>query len=154
MHYIKQPSLAGAIWRSSFVYFITHLSCFAVAGFAVYGIVERTLESTIAFGIAVGISLSLWILNWFMADRCNCQLCQANLMRRLGCGTHPAAKRLFWSFRFRIACSVLATRTFRCPYCGEGFNLRIPNFPEQEQMAPPRRSVSLRRSGKIPPKRR
>lgn len=154
MHYIKQPSLSGNILRSSLLFSIAFLSIFAVVGLGVYAFNERTSEGMIALGIGVGVCLFLWILNWFMAERSTCQLCQANLMRSLACTTHPEAKRALGSFRFRVSCSVLATRTFKCPYCGEDFNLRIPDLPAPPQQTVTRRSVSVRRSGNIPSKKR
>lgn len=151
MHHLRYSSVRRHILISSLAWFAFYLSFFVVAGLAISGILEPTQERAVAFGMAFLFSLFLGILNFFMAERCHCQLCQANLMRSSKCSRHSKARRFLGSYRLCVSCSVLATRSFRCPYCGEIFSLRSPS-----QSVPGRKTcnTSVRSMKKLPSKRR
>lgn len=156
MHYLKQRSLARAFWRASFLYLLASLSLFVTAGIVVYIYLYRSDENLLPLCIAFIVSLFLWILQWFTAENCKCQLCQADIMRSSKCSHHKSAKKFMGSYRLRIASAVIFKGNFRCAYCGEEFQVSVPSDlpPPPEPPSPSRRSVSIRQSGNIPTKRR
>lgn len=154
MHYLKQRSLARAFWRSSFAYLLAFMSLFVTAGVVVYTYLQRSDENLQLLVIAIIVSLFLWILQWFTADNCKCQLCQADVMRSSQCSHHKTAKKFLGSYRLRIAIAVLFKRMFRCAYCGAQFQLRVPPDCPPTPPSSSRRTVPIRRSGNLPSKKR
>ena len=66
-----------------------------------------------------GASALAGVIQWGLATLARCPLCLTLPIAHRICSKHRKAKRLLGSYRLRVACSVIFTRSFRCPYCGE-----------------------------------
>lgn len=76
------------------------------------------------FGILV-LGLVLAVVQWFIASRARCPLCMVPPLSRKSCQKNRKARRLFGSYRLRVAVSVLARNRFQCPYCGEPTRMAV-----------------------------
>ena len=63
--------------------------------------------------------LPVAIAQWLVAGRARCPLCVGHPLAHSGCIPYRGTRRLFGSYRLRIALSILMKNRFRCPYCGE-----------------------------------
>jgi hypothetical protein len=61
----------------------------------------------------------LALIQWAAASKVRCPLCMVPPLVSRGCAKNRRARRLFGSYRLRVAVSALALGSFRCPYCGE-----------------------------------
>jgi hypothetical protein len=71
-----------------------------------------------AAGIGVATILTM-VIQWLVAARCRCPLCQTPVLASRRCSKHRNARALLGSYRLRIALAVLFKGSFRCPYCDE-----------------------------------
>lgn len=71
-----------------------------------------------ALGV-LAFTVVLAIIQWLLASKCRCPLCIGLPLSRNGTVKHRNARRLFGSYRLRVAISVFLKGYFRCPYCGE-----------------------------------
>jgi len=76
---------------------------------------NRLLLGIGAFFLAV----FLRVIQWFLASRAKCPLCMVPSLSNRGCAKNRNARKLFGSYRLRVAGTILLRNYFRCPYCGE-----------------------------------
>lgn len=153
MHHTRRPGMAVAIRISSLFFLLNRLALllfFISVGYAWY---ER---SDLSYWILLGTflaSLLTWIIFALWSSRCLCQLCLAKILSRAKCSENHNAKKLFGSYRLRLALSALTLGRFRCYFCGEEFTLELP--PPKEDLGPTknRNVTTIRRSGSLPKKR-
>ena len=88
-------------------------------GLLLYSLIagERRL-SLLAFGLGAA-SVLVGVVQWVLSVQARCPLCLTPPIAHRRCSRHRSAKRLFGSYRFRVACAVIFQKHFRCPYCGE-----------------------------------
>ena len=85
----------------------------------VYSLVAADRELTHLSLKLVGVSVLLAIVLWMMVARLRCPLCIGLPLAINGSVKSRRARRLFGSYRFRVALAILTKGHFRCPYCGE-----------------------------------
>ncbi len=91
----------------------------AAAGVLVHSlIIHDSKLSVIGVGMLLSVGLVV-LLQWSVSNRANCPLCLTPVLANKDCVKHRNAKTLLGSHRLRVAVSLLFTRRFRCPYCGE-----------------------------------
>jgi hypothetical protein len=78
---------------------------------------ERDLTH-LALGM-LGVALVITIAQWLGAARVRCPLCLGTPLAYSTCIKARDARRLFGSYRLRVAHTTLLQGKFRCPYCGE-----------------------------------
>ncbi len=66
-----------------------------------------------------GTALVLIVIQWITATRTRCPLCMTPVLAKKGCSKHRHSRKLFGSYRLRVATSVLTKGRFTCPYCNE-----------------------------------
>ena len=67
----------------------------------------------------VGLVVPVMFAQWLSATRARCPLCIGHPLAHRACATHRDTRRLFGSYRARVAMTVIFRGRFRCPYCGE-----------------------------------
>lgn len=65
------------------------------------------------------------LLQWMTSSKATCPLCHAKALASNRYSKHRTAKKLFGSYRLRVACSVILKKYFRCPSCGEPTAIQI-----------------------------
>ncbi|MFT4176118.1 MAG: hypothetical protein QM627_05630 [Luteolibacter sp.] len=110
-------------------------------GVLVYSLVIENREiSWIAIGMFGGLAIcAAW--QWLLANHAKCPLCHVPSISHKRCSRHRNAKRLFGSFRFRVAASILLQNSFRCPYCGERSALELRRHHRSYSQAQERTSL-------------
>ena len=69
----------------------------------------------------IGITIIVGILS----QRTKCPLCMVPTMGNPSCVKHRRARKLFGSYRFRVALSALFAGYFACPYCQEMTSMEV-----------------------------
>lgn len=95
----------------------------------VYSVVLAKRHLVILSLILGGTALLLLIIQWATASRTRCPLCMTPVLAKKDCSKHRNARRLFGSYRLRVALSVLSKGRFHCPYCHEPSALQLRNPP-------------------------
>jgi hypothetical protein len=67
----------------------------------------------------------LGLLYLIFGSRTKCPLCMNPPLRPRRCQKHRNAKKLFGSYRLRVAFSVFSRGNFVCPHCGEPTLLEV-----------------------------
>lgn len=78
----------------------------------------------LAIGLA-GLTVVVSIIQWVLASKTRCPLCMTPVLANKACSKHRNAKKLFGSYRLRVATSVLLKGSFHCPYCHEPSVLKV-----------------------------
>ncbi|MDA7881105.1 hypothetical protein N9A94_02245 [Akkermansiaceae bacterium] len=152
MHNTRRPGMAFAIRISSIFLIINRLAILSLIGSIGFAWYEHSTPAYWSVLISFLVSLFSWIFFAFWSARCRCQLCMAPLLSRAKCNEHSLAKKLFGSYRLRLAVAALVISRFRCYFCGEEFTLEPP--PDKPDIGPvkDRHITTIRRSGSLPKK--
>ncbi len=119
MHRLPSQYAVIRFQLASWLLFLIYLMIPATFGVLVYSVVVVDQKSMrLALGLIVATAVTA-VIQWVAATRARCPLCHARSVARNGCSKHRAARRLFGSYRLRVACAVIFRKCFRCPYCGE-----------------------------------
>ena len=123
MHYLKFRSLAKVLFFSSLVLILAFLAFWTTAAL-LFALWQTGNESyVIPLAISGATTLVLGLLQSVLSSQTACQLCQTLVLREFKCSKSPNAHPLFGSYRLKVAASIIFTGKFRCPYCGETFNI-------------------------------
>lgn len=152
MHYTRRPGMAFAIRISSLFLVLNRLAVLAWIGTIAFAWYELSEESYWYLLITSLVSMFTWVFHAFWAARCRCQLCMAPIFSKAKCNEHHSAKKLFGSYRTRLAVAVLFVSRFRCYFCGEEFTLDLPPAKPDTGPVKDRHVTTIRRSGPLPPK--
>ncbi len=68
-------------------------------------------------------------VQWVFSHQAHCPLCLTPPLGHHRCAKHRKARRLCGSYRLRVACNVIFSHYFRCPYCGEATAMRMRASP-------------------------
>lgn len=95
------------------------LCIFLAVATLIYSIMidERSLLLPALVGIIFGIVLL--IIFRIVSSSARCSLCAGAVLLSTRAQRNRNAKKLFGSYRFRVARDIALTGTYRCPYCGE-----------------------------------
>lgn len=121
-------SSVRALWRFRFAMMLLLIKCLVApvaAALLGYGLVLRDREALISGASLAGAAVLSGILQWLAANRANCPLCLTSVLASRGCTKHRHARRLFGSYRLRVALSAFFRGYFRCPYCNEPTALEV-----------------------------
>ena len=95
------------------------------AGVLVYALVMQQQDLLIIGAWLAGAAVLAAILQWIFANRANCPLCLTSVLASRGCMKHRNSRKLFGSYRLRVALSAFFRGYFRCPYCNEPTSLEV-----------------------------
>ena len=146
MHFLKHRRLARVLIISSLIFigaFITGYGAIAMGGILWF---TRNTDLILPFAITAGVFIFLCLLQIWFSSQCRCQLCQSPLLKSLKCSKSIKASRLFGSYRLKVATSTIFTGKFRCPYCGEQFDIwkkyKVTEAPVSQQSKKARKAGS------------
>ena len=80
-------------------------------------VADRDL-SHLALGL-LSLVVPITHIQWIGAARLRCPLCIGTPLAHNRCAKSRRARRLFGSYRLRVALAILTEDHFRCPLCGE-----------------------------------
>ncbi len=119
MHRLSSKSVLRKFKIASLLMVLSVL-CLAVAiVFLIYGIVTKEVEWIFLSGWCLFGTLLLKVFVSLIAVYLRCPLCMVSPLQNRGCSKHKTAAKLLWSYRLKIAQSILLQNKFRCQYCGE-----------------------------------
>jgi hypothetical protein len=97
------------------------------AGVLLYALVMQQQQPNLLMIGAwlAGAAVLAAILQWIFANRANCPLCLTSVLASRGCMKHRNSRKLFGSYRLRVALSAFFRGYFRCPYCNEPTSLEV-----------------------------
>ena len=97
----------------------------------VYSLLASRSELTHLALALLGAAVMFTIVQWLGAARLRCPLCLGVPLAHNSCIKHRHARRLFGSYRMRVAASIMLEDSFRCPYCGEFTAIAVRNRPRR-----------------------
>jgi|688.fasta_scaffold98139_2 hypothetical protein len=84
-------------------------------------------------GIGAGISGYLvTILQWIVACKARCPLCQTPILADKTCSRHREAKTIFGSYHARVTLAIIFKNPFYYPYCNQPTKLQQRNHDKPE----------------------
>lgn len=87
----------------------------------------------IYIGTGAGISGGfLAIIQWMVARKAKCPLCQTPILADKACSRHREAKTMFGSYHARVTLAIIFKNQFCCPYCNERTRLQQRNYDKPE----------------------
>ena len=88
-------------------------------GFLLYALALGQPELIYSALGVIALTALMFIIQWLVATKCRCPLCIGLPLCNTGAMRNRNARRLFGSYRLRVALSTVMKSYFRCPYCGE-----------------------------------
>lgn len=110
---VRRYRIASVLFLLVWVGFPTAL---CLAGF---GILKDNRDLLFAGGVLAGVSVVLALVFFVLAARLRCPLCIVQPMQSRSCSRHRSARKALFSYRLKVALSIVSKGNFRCPYCGE-----------------------------------
>jgi hypothetical protein len=109
----------------------------SAVGLLLYAFYENNEELVrIALGVGL-VTILLHLLVWSLAFNTRCPLCMTHVMANLKCSTHRRARKLFGSYRNRVAYGILFKGCFTCPYCHEQTSMTVRSGNRPQKSAHP-----------------
>ncbi|MEO7098881.1 MAG: hypothetical protein ABI162_05935 [Luteolibacter sp.] len=119
MHRLPSKSTVYRFRLAAFLVCAKGILAAASVGTLIYSIAISNRELTI-IGIGLGmVTVVSIILQWLLSARTRCPLCLTPVLADKDCSKHRNARKLFGSYRLRVALGILFRGTFKCPYCHE-----------------------------------
>lgn len=88
-------------------------------GFFLSGIILGENRWFLYAWVALAVALFCMVTNFLLSGRLRCPLCMVPPLASRRCSKHRSATKLFWSYKLKVAHSIIFRNSFRCPYCGE-----------------------------------
>jgi hypothetical protein len=133
MHRLQSTSSVFRFRCCSLLLWLAALSFSAGAAVMVLGFYHSNDAQVLTGGEIMGGGLLAYLIEWLLSARARCPLCMISPLHPKGCQKNRRVKRLFGSYRLRVATNVLFRDFFQCPYCGEATKIAV-----RERMQPGR----------------
>ncbi|MGB0991076.1 MAG: hypothetical protein ACPG32_01240 [Akkermansiaceae bacterium] len=107
--------------------FLTIVRAIAGTGVVVFAVLGGYFQELMYLYIAGGCAaalLTLQVIHVMEAGKVICPMCRSQLMSAQRCARHRQAKKLFGSYRLRLAVQVVLTNAFTCQFCGGRYQWR------------------------------
>ena len=125
MHRLPNQQAVSRFRLAALLLLCNRLLIVSLPGLLVYSLIIAELNLT-HFSLAlVGVSVLLTIILWVLVARLRCPLCIGLPLAISGSVRSRRARRLFGSYRLRVAIAILMKGHFRCPYCGEFTSVEV-----------------------------
>ena len=154
MHKLRHHSLAKKLHLNSLLLIAGVGFLISLLGLLIATVITQNMSLAIGAGVALVGIMFLALLNFMIGARCRCQLCQSPMMAPRKCSRHRKAKRLFRSYRLKLATSFLFSESFTCPFCGESFSSHVVEREQPGELDQPQRSTRPIRNARTPEPRR
>jgi hypothetical protein len=125
MHQYRSKSPIIWIRLSAFFFCLLILLGVGLVLFTFYAVLHISNDMMIQLLYAIGSFVTCWFVYVYCALMCKCPLCRSGPMMSKRCAKHNQARKLFSSYRLRVAATVLLRNRYRCPYCGESTQCRV-----------------------------
>lgn len=119
MHRLPSQDTLKKFRFISLIVVLMFLSPLIVLIFMGWGILLEEHQWFLFAGIALLFGLFCLFTNLAIGGRLRCPLCMVPPLLNRRCARHRTARKMFGSYRLRVAQSILLGNHFRCPYCGE-----------------------------------
>lgn len=125
MHRFQSPASIARFRYSSLLLLLKALLIPTTLGLLGYSIFINDRHMTFqAIGLG-GITVLVAIIQWISGAKTRCPLCMVPVLGSNSCSKNRKARRLFGSYRLRVAASATFRGHFRCPYCNEPSALQL-----------------------------
>lgn len=125
MHRFRSKSIIIRFQTVSLLILLKVLLVPSSLGILLYGIITNERKYIFLGGIVAGVTVILSVTQWILAARTRCPLCLTPVLAVKDCSKNRNAKKLFGSYRLRVAISVVLNGSFRCPYCNEPSAMKV-----------------------------
>lgn len=119
MHRFPNRSVVTRLKLAALLLCMKCLMTPVVAGILIYSLVTYDLKLTEISMVLLAITALVAVLQWLLAARARCPLCQTPVLNASRCSKHRGARSLLGSHRLRVATAILFKGWFQCPYCNE-----------------------------------
>ncbi|YCM45693.1 hypothetical protein V2O64_06640 [Verrucomicrobiaceae bacterium 227] len=151
MHYIKYRSFARTMLLSSFVLISAFLAGLTTIVLVIILWQTGNEELMIPTAVSGGTFLVLALFQAILSGKTACQLCKTYILREINCSKNVKSRPLLGSYRLRVAITTIFKGSYRCPYCGEEFNIWAkPKMTQPAQGS----TARTRKAGKSLPTRK
>ena len=119
MHQPRTARTVRSLRVSALSFLLLVLTIGVTVPLVVYALIENNRQLLgIALGL-IGFAAILLLVYRISGSSARCSLCSCPVMFSQSCSRNRNAKTVFGSYRTRVACSIVLTNKFTCPYCGE-----------------------------------
>jgi hypothetical protein len=125
MHRFRSKSIINRFRLVALLVCLKFLLLPTAIALAVTSIARSDMEMVILALWLGGAAIVLVIIQWITAARTRCPLCMTPVLAKKACSKHRHSRRLFGSYRLRVATSVLTRGRFTCPYCNEPSAMQV-----------------------------
>jgi len=125
MHRLSSKSAIFRFRVAALLLWINSLIFLASIAALVNAIIERSHRHVLLAIILMGSLLILALVQWLVALQTKCPLCITPVLAAKNCAKNKKARKIFGSYRLRVAASLLLRNYFRCPYCSEPTELVV-----------------------------
>lgn len=87
-------------------------------------LLHNSEKALIALALLPVIGL-MALFEYLLSARTHCPLCMTPVLGARSCTKHRNSKKLFFSYKLRVALGALFGRSIRCPYCNEPSQLIV-----------------------------
>jgi len=119
MHRLPNESVVRKYRLASLMVIISFLGMPVAISILIVGMFKGEVPIILVSAWCMGGTVAFIALTFIVSARLRCPLCMVPPLIRRGCSKHRHAKKLFGSYRLKVAYSILFADRFRCPYCGE-----------------------------------
>jgi hypothetical protein len=119
MHRFRSHSIIARFRIVSLLIFLKLLMIPTSLGMIFYALFENDKPLLVKGTAASGLTICVAVTQWLLAARTRCPLCLTPVLAQKACAKNRNARKLFGSYRIRVAVGVLFKGSFRCPYCNE-----------------------------------
>lgn len=119
MHHPVSVTHLRRLRIASLLLLANHLLMLTSGGLLLVSLFANDRQLTILGSILVSIGVFLIFAQWIAASHVGCPLCRTPVLAPIECAKHRKARRLFGSYKLRVALAIIFKDRFRCPYCNE-----------------------------------
>ena len=125
MHRFRSQSIIMRYRIASMLFILNCILAILVPGFLLYSIVVGDRFLTIITASTGGFAALIAVVQWVISTKTRCPLCMTPVLAAKRCSKHRFAKKLFGSYRLRVAGNVLLSGSFVCPFCNEPSAMKV-----------------------------
>lgn len=119
MHRPRSHHMARSMKLGAWLLYLFFLSSLAFTIVLIYVLVQDKRELLPYTFAILACDLAFLISFRLTTSSTRCPLCMAQIYRSRSCQRNQRARKVFGSYRLRVAGSIILTNAFICPYCGE-----------------------------------
>ena len=119
MHRPRSARTARSIKLGAWLLYLFCLSAVATIAVITCALVLNDRQLFVLALALLAWDLVLLVTCRLVASGARCPLCMGPIFLSRRCQRNQHARKIFGSYRLRVAGNIILTNTFKCPYCGE-----------------------------------